>query len=96
MRDLVQGVQYLLCPTYEVAGGKAGVLDCLCEVRAVRPGVHGFDQAEVACGGRVDLELFLGCVQVGEALRNRRDGCAQGRVRVVRQVFYGVALALVG
>ena len=65
-------------------------------MRAVRPGVHGFNQAEVACGGRVDLELFLGCVQVGEALRNRRDGCAQGRVRVVSQVFHRVALALVG
>ena len=96
MRNLVQCVQYLLCPAHEVACGKAGVLDCLCEVRAVRPRVHGLDQAEVACRGRVDLELFFGCVQVGEALRNRRNGCAQGRVRVVSQVFHRVALTLVG
>ena len=65
-------------------------------MRAVCPGVHGFDQAEVACGGQVDLELFLGCVQVGEALRNRSNGRTQGRVRVVRQVLHRVALTLVG
>lgn len=45
MGDLVEGVDNLFCPAYEVAGGEVGIFECFCEVHTASPAVDRGDEA---------------------------------------------------